>query len=131
MPEEIREHVLNVDQGVLDDRVLQPWRQLIVERLRHESFIARLSLLKLNDIHEIIPSVQVESFSKLARLELAQLVPHVVDILNRAVDIIDEHFRFLRRFGENVVNFHVKFERKESVFDQSKRKDCHELDAGD
>ena len=131
MPEEIREYVLNVDQGVLDDRVLQPWRQLIVERLRHESFKARLSLLKLNDIHEIIPSVQVKPFSMLVGPEMAQLVPHVVNVLDRAVNIIDKHFCFLRLFGENVVKFNVKLERKESVFDQCKRENRHKLNASD
>ena len=63
--------------------------------------------------------------------ELAQLVPHVVNVLDRAVNIIDKHFCFLRLFGENVVKFNVKLERKESVFDQRKRENRHKLNASD
>ena len=131
VPEEVREALFNVDKSVLNDGVLKPWRQLVVERLRHKGFKARLALLKLNDIHEIVPRVRIEPLAALFWLELVQLAPCIVNILQRAINIVDKYFGLLRLLGDNVIDLNVKFERKQPVFYQSKGEDGHELDASD
>ena len=61
MPEEVSKNLLNVDHSVLNELVLKPRRQLVVKWLKHESLIARLPLLHLDCIDEVVPLLLVES----------------------------------------------------------------------
>ena len=61
MPEEVSENLLNVDHSVLNELILKPRRQLVVKWLEHERFVARLPLLHLNCVDEVVPLILVKS----------------------------------------------------------------------
>ena len=60
MLEEELKDLFDVDKSVLNQLILQPRWQLIVEWFNHEGFVARLSLLHFDRIHKVIPSIRVK-----------------------------------------------------------------------
>ena len=67
------EDLFDVDKSILNQLILQPRWQLIVEWFNHEGFVARLSLLHFDCIHEVIPSIWVKPLSSLIKLHKALL----------------------------------------------------------
>ena len=130
LKEELKD-LFDVDKSILNQLILQPRWQLIVEWFNHEGFVARLSLLHFDCIHEVIPSIWVKPLSSLIKLHKALLALRVKDVFHRAVNLIDKHFSLNLLTFKDLLYPSIKLEREESLFNQSECEYGQELNARD
>ena len=92
MSKEVSKGLLNVYKSVLNELILQPRRQLIVERFYHKGFKARLSLLELDRIHELVPLVWIKPFAgTIDKIEIIS-TSKLMNTFHLRVDLINKLF---------------------------------------